>query len=369
MKKITLLLCLLTPFIVNAQISIKEDVKNSPVLKPKNYDSLSNFKYEYDESYSNYNQSTTKDESIDKSDHELLQYIGQTIYFVPCPKCEDADAFEKLSFHYIHNSSSEGFRGKYFKIFNFEFDDKNKPYGGTIKMYLLDQNKDSLYVQATRQEWHWGRIQEFIILGYYEKQKQKHVGKSFLAQNIYGNAIPETFDINTGQAIKILHGDEWLCKSLDYLNTGLSYYQLFLTFSNNSGAEIKVRIRKIKGDASSILDMDNFIDKEKYLKEQELAKLSLEEKKKKEQESTYNHQLERKKWETNILSKYGDNYGNLIIANKVVLGMTQEMCAAAWGQPYDKNITIVSGLTHEQWVYSYKTYLYFDNGKLTGIQK
>ena len=36
--------------------------------------------------------------------------------------------------------------------------------------------------------------------------------------------------------------------------------------------------------------------------------------------------------------------------------------------PINRNRTIVSGLTSEQWVYGWGTYLYFDNGKLTAIQ-
>ena len=69
-----------------------------------------------------------------------------------------------------------------------------------------------------------------------------------------------------------------------------------------------------------------------------------------------------------ILKKYGKYYGELILAGKVKLGMTKQMCIEAWGQPEDINRTIVQGNINEQWVYSLDCYLYFDNGILTAIQ-
>ena len=44
------------------------------------------------------------------------------------------------------------------------------------------------------------------------------------------------------------------------------------------------------------------------------------------------------------------------------------MCIASWGNPININRTIVKGLTSEQWVYGWGTYLYFDNGVLSAIQ-
>jgi hypothetical protein len=60
--------------------------------------------------------------------------------------------------------------------------------------------------------------------------------------------------------------------------------------------------------------------------------------------------------------------GTYIADGKVVLGMNKEMCSSAWGSPIDINRRIVRGLTHEQWVYGWGTYLYFENGVLTAIQ-
>lgn len=69
-----------------------------------------------------------------------------------------------------------------------------------------------------------------------------------------------------------------------------------------------------------------------------------------------------------IIKKYGKKDGQRILDGKVWIGMTKEQALDSWGSPEDINRTITSDITHEQWVYPYGTYLYFDNGKLTGIQ-
>lgn len=69
-----------------------------------------------------------------------------------------------------------------------------------------------------------------------------------------------------------------------------------------------------------------------------------------------------------IIRKYGKYYGNLILAGKVQLGMTKQMCIEVWEEPIDVNTTITPGNVNEQWVYSLDCYLYFDNGILTAIQ-
>jgi hypothetical protein len=52
------------------------------------------------------------------------------------------------------------------------------------------------------------------------------------------------------------------------------------------------------------------------------------------------------------------------------IGMTAKQVRETtnWGEPSSVNRTMVSGHTHEQWVYGDRQYLYFDNGRLTAIQ-
>lgn len=71
-----------------------------------------------------------------------------------------------------------------------------------------------------------------------------------------------------------------------------------------------------------------------------------------------------------LTAKYGKYYAKLIAEEKVVPGMTKEMCRESWGEPDDINVSIGTWGRHEQWVYgeTYSSYLYFENGKLTTIQ-
>jgi hypothetical protein len=70
-----------------------------------------------------------------------------------------------------------------------------------------------------------------------------------------------------------------------------------------------------------------------------------------------------------IIEKYGSVNGEAILNHKVKIGWTQAMCLDSWGKPRDKNKTTTANLVNEQWVYSLKKYLYFDNGILTAYQE
>jgi|JI10StandDraft_1071094.scaffolds.fasta_scaffold01916_17 hypothetical protein len=69
-----------------------------------------------------------------------------------------------------------------------------------------------------------------------------------------------------------------------------------------------------------------------------------------------------------IITKYGNEIGQLILNKKVKIGWTKQMCIESWGKPKEINRTTTLKVVHEQWVYSLKKYLYFDNDVLTAIQ-
>jgi hypothetical protein len=51
------------------------------------------------------------------------------------------------------------------------------------------------------------------------------------------------------------------------------------------------------------------------------------------------------------------------------IGMSEDEATRAWCFPDHVNTTQTARGTHEQWVYSERGYLYFDNGRLTAIQR
>ena len=58
-----------------------------------------------------------------------------------------------------------------------------------------------------------------------------------------------------------------------------------------------------------------------------------------------------------------------IKAGSVRIGMTtQQVKECGWGVPNEINRTVTAKRVSEQWVYSGRSYLYFDNGKLFAIQ-
>ncbi|MEZ4876379.1 MAG: hypothetical protein R2805_02335 [Flavobacterium sp.] len=69
-----------------------------------------------------------------------------------------------------------------------------------------------------------------------------------------------------------------------------------------------------------------------------------------------------------IIEKYGVVNGEAILKHIVKIGWTKEMCIASWGKPKDINRTTNRYIVFEQYVYSLKKYLYFENGILTSIQ-
>jgi len=63
---------------------------------------------------------------------------------------------------------------------------------------------------------------------------------------------------------------------------------------------------------------------------------------------------------------------NLIKSEKIRIGMTKYQVRLSWGKPWDINLTTTSYGSREQWVYDRlnydNDYVYFENGKVVGIQ-
>lgn len=65
-------------------------------------------------------------------------------------------------------------------------------------------------------------------------------------------------------------------------------------------------------------------------------------------------------------------YNQAILGGRIILGMTEEMVIASWGNPKEVNRTVYSFGVHKQYIYGndirYRKYLYFENGVLTSWQ-
>ena len=96
--------------------------------------------------------------------------------------------------------------------------------------------------------------------------------------------------------------------------------------------------------------------------------LSEQERKQKLENDEKERITKQKKHDAEILSKYGEKYGNKILQHKVCIGMSKEMCRDAGWYPKDTFRTTTSHGVSEVWVINYKTRLYFSNGVLYMIE-
>jgi hypothetical protein len=278
----------------------------------------------------------------------------------------------------IINTDYNEIAGKYFKILDIQkVKKRNSPnYTTDYTKIIISNEQDTLYFLMG--QYAFQGTDNFILVPYYEKIEQTFVGKNFIFQNrkqiSFSNfkvfpsnrndekGNPYVSDINTGEQIILNQDSEWKCVSLEYIEvTDKNYLQLFFVLKNQLENKI---IIDTKGSMA-----DFFIEKEKYLYELEMLKKEESERQRIQDEERNKREIIKQKIANENIEKYGKYFGDLINSGKVVLGMNKEMCVKAWGKPIDINETIVTGLIHEQWVYSLSLYLYFENGKLTAIQK
>ncbi|PCJ83471.1 MAG: hypothetical protein COA57_11240 [Flavobacteriales bacterium] len=99
----------------------------------------------------------------------------------------------------------------------------------------------------------------------------------------------------------------------------------------------------------------NFFTEDESL--QKFEKIALEKKKEEAQHTKFER----------LKNKYGKVFANKIMDKKIWLEMTNEMVIDSWGLPDDKNRTVGSWGTNEQWIYG-NSYLYLENGILKSWQ-
>jgi len=218
-----------------------------------------------------------------------------------------------------------------------------------------DTSGDTLY-------WHLSQARDinsfpFILVAYYSKCKSYFEQKSLISEKDMDGFV----DINSGKIINIAKGEKWLCSDVSLLELESSRYcKPFYILQNVTGEEIKIELGE--------LTYKMFITEENYNERARQEKLKVEERQREEEELERQKVEAQAKFKVDCKTRFGEKFGKMIIEGNVILGMTSEMCQLSWGEPIEKNRTLVSGLVHEQWVYSWKHYLYFENGKLTAIQ-
>lgn len=345
MKTVLFLLLLISNF-VYSQITIRnESLVEKPYYKPKSFDSLSNIQEQ-------------------KRFIDYKQYVGHKVFYRPQSKKYKSSSSE----NYLDVLSDSD--GKYFTILDITARDRyarDREYKkledvpsdvlknvAELKVQLKDDKTgDSLYwyVNMAASIQHY----PFLLVPYFEKAKKDFVGQNLVAKK----NISDLIDSKTGKVLDIEPKQIWFCEDLSLTETSNQKYLTPLFYLTNRNYSVVLDIDKLRS---------SFITEVQYNKIQEEKKLAEAEKIKQEKADEQKRIAEEKKNRQLYINKYGAKFGSLIADNKVAIGMNMEMCRLAWGEPLDINRITMKGYAHEQWVYGFGTYLYFNNGVLSTIQ-
>lgn len=372
MKNIVIALLVCSTYAAFAQIDIRSSSAESVTPKPLGYDSLLGV--------------------VDNVNPQ--KYVGQELYFIPRQLSgEPTGAYGYRHIYqvrpngYMDNNRREyGYKpikndesnsivteykavgGKYYTIT--EVIDKtklNETDGGGLYLKLQDkQTKEDIYLKVkyydSPSDW---KYSEYVLVGAFVKLQQLYKGNYFYINRDNMRPIK---DIKTKAWIPQTAGDKWQCTDVTFVEDGASYlYKATLFFKNAAGNEVAYQL-------DPTLNMNELADiymsqaKKDLLAKQQATTDSINAIKDKEFAAKTAKRLAEDK--AAYIKEYGEKNGTLIANGQVVIGMTKEMCVAAWGRPTNVNTTTTASGTRDQYVYRDKNaYLYFENGKLVTIQK
>ena len=205
------------------------------------------------------------------------------------------------------------------------------------------------------------RLHVFILVPYFLKQKSLFEKKSLISDM----ENHQKTDLITNKQVSIEKNSKWLCSEVTLLKRNQGYpnheagfgdgagstqyyhdddnyadeYSIFYILKNSNNETIALESLKKIGYQ---LGGNNFIFEQDYLKNKnDLITASNRAEKSKNDE--------RQKQKAGYIKKYGQNYGAAIAEGNVKIGMTMEMCQAAWGILYESTkITNEQG-TLETW--------------------
>ncbi|MEP6467890.1 MAG: hypothetical protein ABJB05_16385 [Parafilimonas sp.] len=242
-----------------------------------------------------------------------LRQYGYQDFFVDFNK---PSVLDKSNIYKCCSGSSDFFSnydklaGKYFKVLDVLSD--YALTGIFLKLEQVDTKEICYFLYSPD----YNTSFPFIVVGFYEKLKQRFIGKNFVLAN-------KMIDDN----LKFKTGDAWKCIDVAIID---GTYDLSVVLQNDVGSKTS-------------LNFDYFFDTLFSTRVIPLQKAEI------------------------YKRKFGISNWNLILQTNVAIGMTEEMAIFSWGEPKKINKTITSNSVSEQWVYD-GDYLYFRNGKLYAIQ-
>lgn len=262
--------------------------------------------------------------------NEYAQYKGQDLYLLPTaeslrqygyagfvldPNKSSIDEKNTFKCCESYNSKYEALQAKYFTVLDVMEDPKSSvsPYA-----YLKLQMKETGEIVYFKYGKKYSHSFPFLVVGYYEKQKQIFIGNNVLIRPfpiIKGANQMKTVDITTGEEIQFEIGKYVKCIDV---TVDEQYYKPSLMLENEKGQKYLFGLNARYLNISRILTQE---EAESYRK------------------------------------KFGQENWNVILNEKVAVGFTEEMARFSWGEPEKIN----RSSSGDQWVYD-GTYLYFEGG-------
>ncbi|MBO2523251.1 MAG: hypothetical protein CW336_05245 [Bacteroidetes bacterium] len=279
---------------------------------------------------------------------DIRSLVGQTLFLKPTQKAIGngyyttvlktgitTNANVYMPDHTYSCFTSLDAAGKYFNVIDYlEIRKNSKSIDKFFKM-VETQSFDTVYLSVDYIK--FTRLCDFLIVGNYIKCKQLYIGKDFVFKD-FSRIVAPIFALSNGQKIEtaIPVNTEFHCTDVSFIEN--EYYDMVCVLHNEEYGDIYIIEYAFK---------NQFQPKDEYLE-------------------VLNKEKQRKK---QIIAKYGQHNGQLILNKKVELGFTKEMCIESWGKPYDINTTRGLWGVSEQWCYSDGRYLYFENEILTSVQE
>lgn len=289
-----------------------EKVDNTP------YDSLQNFlgkdvhKYIGQEFYLN-----EKHTNLRK-----YGYKGLIIDYTKNDK-EKSNIYKPINDMYAFASDYDLVSGKYFTVLDVikhpkgDNDDISDKYLYGDVYFIKLKEKESGDVLYYKYNTEFKNNFDFIVVGYFIKQKELNIGKEFVSRRTI-KTEKEVTDIVTGKPIKWESNIKWRCIDVTIEE---KYYTVSMIIENDKNEKVATLI----GSANYLFSSEDAVKYEK---------------------------------------KFGKEKWLKILNGSINNGYTEEMVRLAWGEPNKIN----RSSTGEQWVYGESTYLYFDvKGLLTGF--
>lgn len=264
--------------------------------------------------------------------NDYEEYKGQELYLVP-----KAESLRKYGYEGFindinksaldesntfkccdnYNSKYDELQGRYFTVIDVLKDPKSSYSAyAFLKLKMKETEEIVFYKYSTK----FSSSFPFLVVGYYEKQKEIFVGNEVLIRpfpKIDGINKKIIIDINTGEEMELEKGKYVKCIDV---TIDEKYYEPSLLLENDKGQNflfpLNARDLKIR-------------------------------------------RILTKKEAEDYRERFGDEYWQTILDEKVKVGFTIEMTKISWGKP-DKINRASYG---DQWVYG-RQYLYFENGRL-----